>query len=219
MKRYLPLLFLALLLAGGVLAWRYHSLTSPSNILSDPDNAAPPTREPNPDPSLPQAGPVPAPPAENVTPTFVSFLAAEATSMDSPRIDADLAQKRMEEQAAKMGEHELRYARDLVLGAQYPANQRIVAAAVIGLAGEKGWEAGRQAVTPAFESQRAEPHSIDEVKNTQAKALAIMLVDALAEQAKTNANAREELARWGKEAKDSTVQKHIARRLREIGSQ
>ena len=216
MKRYLPLLFAALLLAGAFLAWRYHNLTSPTNILSDPDNAAPPTREPNPDPSLPQAPVAPAPPAEKVAPTFVSFLSAEATSMDSPRIDADLAQKRMEEQAARMGEHELRYARDLVLGGQYPANQRIVAAAVLGLAGEKGWEAGRAAVVPPFESGRAEPHSLDEVKNTQAKALAIMLVDSLAEQARTNPRARDELARWGKEAKDSTVQKHIARRLKEL---
>ena len=218
MKRYLPLLLIALVLAGGVLAWRYHNLTSTSDILSDPDNAAPPTREPNPDPSVPQVAPATTPTTENVAPTFVSFLAAEATSMDSPRIDADLAQKRMEEQAVKLGEHELRYARDLVLGGQYPANQRIVAAAMIGLAGEKGWEAGRRAVTPAFESARAEAHSLEEVKNTQAKALAIMLVDSLAEQARSNPKARDELARWGKEAKDSTIQKHIARKLKELPS-
>lgn len=216
MKRYLPLLFVALLVSGGILIWRYHNLTSPSNILSDPDNAAPPTREPQPDSSAPLPGAAPTPPPENVAPAFVSFLAAEATNMDSPRIDADLAQKRMEEQTAKMGENELSYARDLVLGDQYPANQRIVAAAMLGLTGKKGWRVASDIAGRSFGTERAAPHSMDEVKTNQAKALALMVIDGIAEQAAKNPEARDQLHRMAKEAKDATVVKHIQRKLKEL---
>lgn len=216
MKRHLPLLFFALTLAAGLLAWRYHNVTSPSHILSDPDNAAPPTREPQPDAGSPQNTAAPTPAPEGVSAAFVSFLAAESKSIESPQIDADLAQQRMEQNAAAMGEKEIQYARDLVAGPQNPANQRIVAASMLGLAGEKAWGAAREIVVPEFESKRAEPHSVDEVKNSQAKALALMLVDALAEQAVKSQKARDELQRWAKEAKDSTVQKHIAKKIREL---
>lgn len=216
MKRYLPLLFLALLLAGGIFAWRYHHLTAPDEILSAPDNAAPPTREPNPDPAVPQPTSPLASPPENVSKAFVAFLAAEAASVESPQIDADLAQKRMLEQAGKMGEEEIKYTRDLVLNDQNAADLRILGAYMLGLAGAKGRTACREITLQPTNSARAEPHSVAELKNTQNKSLGGICIDALFEQAKTDPSAREELVRWAKDAKDSTIQKLLAQRVREL---
>ncbi len=215
MKRFLPLLIAVLVLAAGLLIWRYHKETSDSNLLSDPQNAAPPTREPGPISATTPSPGLTVPP-ESVSPAFVSFLQSESRNLDSPKIDAELAQRRMEEQARAMGDEEIRFARDLVLNEQNPANQRIVAASLIGMTGERGWSAAADIALRSFASERAEPHSVDEVRNSQAKAMALMEVDSLAEEAAKNPKAREELLRWASAAKDPTVRNYLQKKVRDL---
>jgi hypothetical protein len=216
MKRFIPLLAFVLLLSAALLYWRTQNLAKESDISPGTVDATAPLPDPGTQPPAPSAGIPPVPSPSGVEPSFVNYLQAEARSINAPSVNAAAAEKNIAEQAARMGENEIRYARDLALGPQNPANQRILAAFLLGAAGAKARGSLRELILVTFNSNRAEADSIDELKNTQTKAISMMAVDALADQAAKDPAARAELERLAGEVKDETLKKHIQQRLRDL---
>jgi hypothetical protein len=171
-------------------------------------------------PSAPLASPgAVAPPAkgkEGAAGNFQRFLLSEAASVGSPNVDAAAAAARVAAAAAAMTEPEIEAARDLALAPGAPGSQRVLATYLLTAGGKKSWRALKDIALAPTSSSRAEPHTVDELKNTQGKALSLMAVDALAQQAATDPAAREELLRWESEAKDATIRSYIGRKLREL---
>ncbi len=155
---------------------------------------------------------------EIVSPAFSGFIATEAASLSSPHLHAAAAEARVASQAAGMGEAEIEFARDLALAPEAAGNQRVLAVYILTAGGKKTWAALKDIALAPTSSNRAEPHSMEELNNTRSKAFSIMAVDALADQAAKNAEAREELARWESEAKDSTIRSYIQKKLKDLPS-
>lgn len=216
MKRLIPILAIVALLSAGLLYWRTQNLAKESDISPGTVDSTAPIPEPAQQIPAPGAGVPPVPSPSGVSSSFVSYLQTEARSLDAPSLNAGAAEKGIAEQAAAMGENEIRYARDLALGPQNPANQRILATFLLGATGTKGRSALRDLILMNHNSNRAAPDSLDEMKNTQQKAMSMMAIDALAEQALKDPTAKAELQRLSGEVKDETLKKHIQQKLREL---
>ncbi len=156
------------------------------------------------------------PSTEKLAPAFVSAFQAEARAVDSPRVDPVAAEARVLEMLSQMGEEEVLYAKNLVLAPEAPANQKLFAAYLIAKGGEKTQRAAAELVTQTFQSDRAEPDTVEEHKNVQAKSYALIAVYEKAKEAETSSAAREELVRWARDAKDSTLKKEIESALRRL---
>ena len=153
--------------------------------------------------------------SENASPRFLQFLKTEALELNSTHIDLSAAEERLKKEADSMGAPEIAYAKALALNSAGNANQRVLAVALLAKASYSlALPALTEIITRASNSSRAEPHTVEEIQNTQAKAFAIMAVDSLAERAVKDRSAREELERLGRQAADSTVQKYIQERIR-----
>lgn len=174
------------------------------------------TALPAPDPKSPGSSKASLPPTENVSPAFVQFMTDEARSMNAPSMDMEAAEARVVEQVSQMGFEEVEYARAIALSPEAPANQRILAAYLIASGGAKTRDAADDLVNREFDSKRAKPDTMEEKKNVDAKASALMVVDKTAKRAETDPSAREDLARWAAEAKDSTIKKYIEATLRRL---
>jgi len=218
MKRLIPILTIGFLLSAGLLFWRYQNIAREASGLAPGtlDSAEPLPATPILPPASSSGALTPSP--TGVAPSFISYLQTEAEKLNAPKVNAELAEQEIAAQAASMGENEIRYARDLALGPQNPANQRILSAFLLGAAGAKGRQACRDLILMTTNSARAQPHSVDELKNTQAKSISGMCVDALAEQALRDPSAREELQRIASEVKDETLKKLVQQKLRELPS-
>lgn len=218
MKRLLLILAIVCMVSAGLLLWRYWNIANDQGIAPGTVDSTAPATGGNTPPPAPNAGIPPVPSPSGVSPAFVTFLQTEARSLDSTKVNAEAAEQNVAEQAALMGENEIRYARDLALGPQNPANQRILAAFLLGAAGAKGRPACGELILATTNSNRAEPDSIDELKNVQSKSISLMCVDAIADAAKTDRTAREDLRRLAAQVKDSTIKNHIAERIRTLPS-
>lgn len=208
MKRFfIAVLALALLLAGAVFFLRVKEKQTEPSPLAVPaavsDSVAPgPAKISSPNVS-----------AKGVKPEFLQFIASEAPGLSSTRTDAEAAERRVKAEAAAMGEPELNYARDLALQNEAPANDRILA--VYLLANSRRSSGQLLALLRPIDllDNRAEPHSVKEMKNAQTKAFALMAIDALVERAATDANVRAELQREEARQKDPFFQRYIHQKL------
>lgn len=182
------------------------------------------THDPSPSaaPVTPAAAPAspaavaPPPSADGVNPVFVAFLKREAALLESTKNDAVKAEQRVEVQAEAMGPREISFAKDTALAPQAAANERILSAYLLVSAGEKAWSAIQELLLAPLSRARAEPHTIEEAKAMQEKALRLMAVDGLAEQAATNARARELLSRMASEVQDPGLRNYILQKLGEL---
>jgi hypothetical protein len=156
-------------------------------------------------------------PAPNVAPYFTQFLAEDSQLLESMHVNAAAAEARENEIAAKMGEAEVAYARELALAPQAPANRRILAVDLLGRAPSRlTGPALDDIITRGMNSARAEPHSIEELSNVQAKSFALMAIDAIAEKAIHDPGERAHLHQLDAGAKDSTIKKYIEERIRSL---
>ncbi len=210
MKRVIPVLAVVLVLGAFAFTWWSKSHTEPAPVTVP--NAAP-TGTATATAALPKTA---VPPPPNLSPEFSTFLVEEARSLDSTKVDAQAAEARVLQEAERMGETEIRYARDLVLSAESPANLRVMAIYALTKAGSKASRVLKEIALPPTNSARAEPHTLAEHQNVQAKSFALMAIDALAEQAKTDPALRDELVRLASSARDSTIQQYIEQKIREL---
>ena len=226
MKRALLLVAVFIICLGIALAlfWRRGAPVSPFYTAS-PSAVLPPvgaTGAKSGSPGLPgatanSAGSAPPRAAPDVSPVFLTFLNTDAKLLESTHVDSAAAEAREQRQADAMLAPEIHYARELALSRQAPANQRILAVDLLTRANFKlALPALTDLITRGMNSARAEPHSVDELSNTQAKAFAVMAVDKLVAEALHDPSAREELIRMSSLAKDSTIQKYIADKIRTL---
>jgi hypothetical protein len=144
---------------------------------------------------------------------FSHFLRTEARSLGATGLDPEVAQKRVEEVAGRMGPVELGLAREAVFSAA-AANERIFAMYLLTAAGPKAWESLREVVSAPLKVVDPEPHSLDEMQGMQEKALRIMAIDSLAEQAAAGQAARDLLQRLSTEVTDTSLRQYILKKLR-----
>lgn len=156
-------------------------------------------------------------PAPNVAAKFTRFLAEESKQLESMHVDAAAMEARENEIAGEMGEPEVNYARELALSREAPANQRILAMDLLGRASSRlTGPALDEIITRGMNSARAEPHTVDELSNVQAKSFALMGVDAIADKAVHDRGERDHLERLAASATDTTIKKHIEERLHDL---
>lgn len=160
--------------------------------------------------------PIAKPKPEGVRPEFLSFLKAEAKSLDSPNVNAEDAARRAFDEAQKMGPAEFEFARNTVLSEEAGAGERIMAVFLLTSAGEAGWPALRDIVRSPVSREPFDPHTEAEMKSMQEKAFRLMAIDALAEQAIQSPEARQELMGWLREATDPSIRKTIQAKLDEL---
>ena len=168
-----------------------------------------------PDPAIPPRAPLVS--AVGVNPRLLQFIQTESSSLNSTKLDADAAERKVREEAAAMGEAEFRYAKDLALLTTAPANERILAVYLLARAQPRSWAVLADIVSaPLPNSGRAEPHSVDEAKAAQEKAMRLIPIDELADAAVKNLESREELKRWEAAQRDPTVKRYIQRKISEL---
>jgi hypothetical protein len=171
----------------------------------------------NPPPPPVSAGqnlpPPAAPKPEEAASAFVDFLRIEAKSLDTVGIDAEAAERRAQSAASSMGPKEFQFARDVALSAASASGERIMAIFLLTSAGEAGWPALRNILSAPLSRDRVEPHTEAEHKSVQEKALRLMAVDALAEEAVTSERARAELRAWASATPDASLARTIQKKL------
>ncbi|MGZ3650042.1 MAG: hypothetical protein ACXVB9_05360 [Bdellovibrionota bacterium] len=216
MKRALELAAVILVI-WIVIAWWIRPDVSP--VLKPTVGGPPPgvLAAPKAPPTDPGKLPAPAPSAESASAAFTAFLATDAKLLDSTHVDSAAAEEREKAQAASMGPAEIAYARELALNDKANGNQRVLAVDLLARVGfPRAAPALEDLITKGMNSARAQPHTVDEISNTQAKAFAIMAVDSIAAHAVKDPAARDELVRLGGQAKDSTIQKYIQGKIRSL---
>lgn len=172
--------------------------------------------------SSPKAVPVPA----DLSPSFIPFLESEASQLESTRVDADAAEQRVKEAVKRLTPAELHYARDVALATTGPANHKIVSAYLIAqsirdlpsesAAYAAALEGAGALVKKTGSLERAPEHSVQEVQNAQAKAFASMSVEAIAERAGKDPQARRWLEQMAQQATDPLLRKIIQEKLHSL---
>lgn len=214
MKKVFPIL-LILILLGMALLWKSRPDSTPDpnssalGVPLSPSSIPSPHAQGVPSTANPDSG-------SGASKEFREFMVTEANTLNSPHLDPDLAERRVKAEVAKMGIAELQYARDLALSRESAATQRILAVYLLTSGGKVAWPFLKEIALAPRSSERAEPHTIDEVKSAQGNSFSLMAVDSMAKQAATDQKAREELERWAAESQDAKTKNYILRKLREI---
>jgi len=117
-----------------------------------------------------------------------------------------------------MGGEEMAAAKDLVLSGEGPANERIMATYLLTLAGPSAWPSLKE-IASAPAKEKGGPHNSEgEVKAVQEKAQKLMAIDALAEQASTDAAAKDELGQWARELPDRYLRDYADKKWKSLGA-
>jgi hypothetical protein len=218
MNKYIILAVVILGIGMGIWSYKFHS--SPRPLLTPPEGTPlPPGYSASQNSPASNPSKVYDPPkAEGVRPEFVAYLKNEAKQINAPKTDSERALTRGEDQANLMGPTEIIYAKELVLAPAAIANERILAAYLLTEAKQKAWSALQEIILslPPRVNADAGPHSMDEAKHMQEKALRIMAVDGLAEQAETSASARELLIKLGNETPDPSLKAYIQDKIADL---
>ncbi len=208
-KKILAALALCLALAGAAFLWR--SKLNPQNQDSPANTATTNTTTP----AAPAGRPTAAPPPPGVSASFVTFLLAEAPLLEK-KTDAEEAQKRMEQQAQIMSEADLNFAKDVALSDKSSAAERIIAVYLLSLAGPRAYKILLEHASAPFTAPpNPEPHSADEIKNSQEKALRAIAIDALLEQATTQEK-RDDLSKLATETREPWLRSYIEKGLKAL---
>ncbi len=158
------------------------------------------------------------PPLEGVDGGFLQFVIDEAPKIDSLNVNAEEADRRARAQVDALGEKELEFLGKFVNSEGATGPQKIYSVYLLDLAGERAWAAMKEAALTPLKERMAAPHTMEEVKSMQEKAIVFMAIDALAEQAGSNPKAVEELERWAAEARSPEVRAYILEKLKELPS-
>lgn len=152
-----------------------------------------------------------------VNPVFVHFLRTESMEVEA-KVNPEESQQHMEEQMAQMGEAELIYAKERALSEVSSAKEKILS--VYLLAGAKQSTKVLQDFisAPLKGASEPEPHTIEETKSMQEKTLRVMAIDALAERAVKDSEAREALLRLAESVQDAGLRDYILRKTRTLPS-
>lgn len=210
-------LALAIVLALGALGWYVLSPEKGQPILSSP-NLPTFLRQPAPVPEEWKEKQSSLPPLEGVDGNFLKSLKEEALKIDSVNVNAEEAEQKAKAQADAMGEKEMQFLAKLVTSDGASGPERIYSIFLLDMAGDRAWGSLKEIALTPLKERMAAPHTMEEVKSMQEKALVYMAVDALAEQAKENPRAKEELERWAAEARSPEVRGYILDRLKELSS-
>ncbi len=119
--------------------------------------------------------------AETVDPQFVQWFQTESTHVDSVAVDLKAKEKELVQIAKSLDERKIRYLQKTPLNPQSSQAERILSIYMLTLGGEKAQSALVDIASQDLNLGRAEPHTIEEVKNNQLRANQIMAVDAIAE--------------------------------------
>lgn len=150
---------------------------------------------------------------------LVAFLEREAASFNAPKVDSEAAERRVQEQAALLTESDLEFLAQKAQGVSSRASDRILSAYLLVAAKQRGWKALRDlAVAPLQGNPNPAPHTVDETLSMQEKAIRIMAIDGLFEQAMKDRAAREEFLRLVSELRDPTLAAYAQKRVRELPS-
>lgn len=212
------LLVFSVIFGLGILGWYWFSPQGIEPILSSPHLPSF-VRQPAPVPNEWKEKQATLPPLEGVDGNFLQSLKAEALKIDSVNVNAEEAEQKARAQVDAMGEKEIEFLAKFVTSEGASGPERIYSIYLLDMAGDRAWGALREVALTPLKERMAAPHTMEEVKSMQEKALVYMAVDALAEQAKENPRAREELERWASEARSPEVRGYILDRLKELSSQ
>lgn len=221
MNKYVIIAVVILGIGMGIWSYKFHS--SPRPELSAPGSADSglPTGSTANGPAAansPAVNATPPPSTAGVNPEFVEYIRTEARLIDSAKNSPAKAENRGDAKASTMGPTEIAYAKQLVLATAAPANERILAAYLLTEAKQKSWSALQDIILSQVPQMPAgtDPHSVAETKNMQEKALRIMAVDGLAEQAIKDGAARELLSKLASEATDSVLREYILDKIQDL---
>lgn len=157
------------------------------------------------------------PKADGVAPTLLQFYQEEAKSLDSTQVNAEEAEAKAVAQANAMGAREILYTKELVLAANAPANQRILAIYLLTKTGAASNTALKDIVMGSDNLPPAEVHSTDEIKNTQSKAFSLQAAQELFHRAqKGDAAALAELRKAQAEAKDPELKAMLDKAMKRL---
>ncbi len=147
------------------------------------------------------------------------WLRQEAVSMDMTNNDVAQVEIKLRASANTLKPEQLKELVSKALSFNTPANERILSAYLLTLNSSDAstgaqFDLAKEALPdlgPAL------PHSEAELRRTQELALRYMEVDQLAEKAKTDSNARDNLKLLLTQAKSEEVRRYVARKIKELG--
>ena len=159
-------------------------------------------------------------PPEQARPELVSFFKKESSEMDLKKENTVEAEERAEAQAGLMNASDISFVKKNVLSANSSANEKIFGVFLLGKAAGKSVSALSDIIrTPYSSRPNPAPHTVEETKAMQEKAIVYMAVDALAAQAKDgDASALEELRRLANEAPDPGVRNYVLGKIAELSA-
>lgn len=148
------------------------------------------------------------------------WLKQESASMDMTNNDTEQIEIKLRASARTLKPEQMKDLAAKALSMNVPANERILSAYLITLNPAEA-SAGVQfdlAKEPLPDLGPALPHSEAELRRTQELAIRYMVVDALAEKAKTDPNARNNLKLLVNDPGCSEeVRRYVARKIKELG--
>jgi hypothetical protein len=156
------------------------------------------------------------PPMDGVNLALLHTIAEEAPKLDTTKVDADAAEVKAMEQAQALTESDMDFLAKLVQSDSSTANQKIYSIYLLDLSKAKAWKFLKEVALTPLKNRVSAPHTMDEAKAMQEKSLVFMAIDALAEQAKTDAGAKAELASWAESAASREAQEYILEKLKEL---
>ena len=146
------------------------------------------------------------------------WVSEQSKAMDSTQNNTPDIEIKIRAMAQSLRKDQLEALSTLVLNVSLPINDRVFSNYLISLnqTPEAAAAAGKIAGTGIPDFGPPNPHSDSELKRSQELAIRYMQIDALADRAKTDSNARDNLKLWATGAESEEVRRYAARKIKDL---
>lgn len=149
---------------------------------------------------------------------FVNWLQSEANLVNSTSVDQKEKEKELQQRAQNLDGKQVAYLKKKSLAGGTPQTQRILSIYMLTLGGEAAQKALIDVASQTEIDGPAEPHSVKEITDNQARSVAFMAIDAIAESSKSVSLRIDELQQIIGRASDSSVKNYAQRKQDELKS-
>ncbi len=155
---------------------------------------------------------------EKSDPKFIKWFQGEALQVNSTSVDFKSKELELMAKAKSLNSRQIEYLKTTTVSPSTPQVEKILSVYLLTLGGEATQSALVEIATKDLNLTPAEPHSLDEIKNNQERAKAIMAIDALAESKSQLSDRLVQLQKIIAQAQDKSIKNYAQRKHDELQS-
>lgn len=156
---------------------------------------------------------------EAVDAKFKVWFQDETRLVSSTSLDLQEKETELRTKAQSMTSQQISFLKQKVTDATASQDEKILSTYLLSLAGEAAASSLSEVASQPLKIEPAEPHSVQELKNNQERAKAIMAIDAIAESDRSLSLRIDELRKIINSQSDITVKNYAQRKQSELQSE